>query len=148
MMKKYGYSASMAGSIEATASTAGQIMPPVMGLAAFIIASFVNRPYIEVALMALIPGLLYLTGVSFAVGIFARKNRLPRLKEKADMKMIWRLLPTCLVSFGIVLWLLLGYRSPAIAGLWGIISALGMEWGCVFLNLPVILKRLRVLSLP
>ena len=126
MMKKYGYSASMAGSIEATASTAGQIMPPVMGLAAFIIASFVNRPYIEVALMALIPGLLYLTGVSFAVGIFARKNRLPRLTEKVDVKMIWRLLPTFLVSFGIVLWLLLGYRSPAIAGLWGIISALGM----------------------
>ncbi|MAF07073.1 MAG: hypothetical protein CL389_04365 [Acidiferrobacteraceae bacterium] len=128
MMKRYGYSASMAGSIEATASTAGQIMPPVMGLAAFIIASFVNRPYIEVALMALIPGLLYIVGVSFSVGIFARKHRLPRLKEKVESEMIWRLLPTFLVSFGIVLWLLLGYRSPAIAGLWGIISALGMSW--------------------
>ena len=128
MMKKYGYSPSMAGAIEATASTAGQIMPPVMGLAAFIIASFVNRPYIDVALSAMLPGLLYLAGISVAVGIYAGRHQLPRLQERADMMMILRLLPTFLVSFGIVLWLLLGYRSPAIAGLWGVISALAMSY--------------------
>ncbi|MEO0620726.1 MAG: TRAP transporter fused permease subunit [Pseudomonadota bacterium] len=129
MMKKYGYGGSMAGAIEATASTAGQIMPPILGLAAFIIASFLNRPYIDVALAAMIPGLLYLTGVSIAIVIYARRHDLPKLEEVVDTEMIWRLLPTFVISFGVVLWLLLGYRSPAIAGLWGIVLALGL---CLF----------------
>jgi len=129
MMRKYGYQRSMAGAIEATASTAGQIMPPIMGLAAFIIASFLNRPYIDVALSAMIPGLLYLVGVGIAVTIYAKRYSLPKLTEKADTAMILRLLPTFVISFGVVLWLLLGYRSPAIAGLWGILLALGL---CLF----------------
>lgn len=126
MMKRYGYSGPMAGAIEATASTAGQIMPPILGLAAFIIASFLNLPYIDVALSAMIPGLLYLVGVGIAIVVYARRHELPRLTEKVDREMIIRLLPTFVISFGVVLWLLLGYRSPAIAGLWGIIIALGL----------------------
>lgn len=126
MMKRYGYSGSMAGAIEATASTAGQIMPPILGLAAFIIASFLNLPYIDVALSAMIPGLLYLVGVGIAIVVYARRHELPRLTEVVDTKMIFRLLPTFVISFGVVLWLLIGYRSPAIAGLWGIIIALGL----------------------
>ncbi|WP_435230041.1 TRAP transporter permease [Pseudopelagicola sp. nBUS_20] len=124
MMKKFGYSGPMAGSIEATASTAGQIMPPVMGLAAFIIASFLNLPYINVALSGMIPGLLYLLGVSIAIAVYAKRQELPKLVADVDMSLIWRLLPTFLISFGAVLWLLLGYRSPAIAGLAGIVLAL------------------------
>jgi TRAP transporter 4TM/12TM fusion protein len=127
MMKKYGYRGSMAGAIEATASTAGQIMPPVMGLAAFIIASFLNLPYIDVALNGMIPGLLYLVGVSVAVAVYARRYQLPKLKETVDTTRIKRLLPTFIISFGVVLWLLLGYRSPAIAGLWGIILAIAFS---------------------
>jgi len=128
MMKKYGYRKSMAGAIEATASTAGQIMPPVMGLAAFIIASFLNLPYIDVALFGLIPGLLYLVGVTIAVAVYARRYNLPKLKgEIIDTTRIKRLMPTFIISFGVVLWLLLGYRSPAIAGLWGIILALAFS---------------------
>jgi TRAP transporter 4TM/12TM fusion protein len=126
MMKRYGYSGQMAGAIEATASTAGQIMPPILGLAAFIIASFLNLPYIDVALSAMIPGLLYLVGVGIAIVVYARRHELPKLTEKVDKEMIVRLLPTFVISFGVVLWLLLGYRSPAIAGLWGIIIALGL----------------------
>lgn len=129
MMKKYGYSGTMAGSIEATASTAGQIMPPVMGLAAFIIAAFLNLPYIDVALSGMYPGLLYLTGVTIAVIVYANRNRLPRLVAKVDTAIIWRLMPTFVISFGVVLWLLLGYRSPAIAGLAGIVLALVL---CLF----------------
>ena len=129
MMKKYGYSGTMAGSIEATASTAGQIMPPVMGLAAFIIAAFLNLPYIDVALSGMYPGLLYLTGVTIAVVVYANRNRLPRLVAKVDTAIIWRLMPTFVISFGVVLWLLLGYRSPAIAGLAGIVLALVL---CLF----------------
>jgi TRAP transporter 4TM/12TM fusion protein len=127
MMKKYGYRPSMAGSIEATASTAGQIMPPIMGLAAFIIASFLNKPYIDVALSALIPGLLYLVGVTIAVIVYAKRFQLPKLEETVDTTRIKRLLPTFVISFGVVLWMLLGYRSPAIAGMWGILLAVGLS---------------------
>lgn len=126
MMKKYGYSGPMAGAIEATASTAGQIMPPILGLAAFIIASFLNRPYIDVALSAMVPGLLYLVGCGIAVMIYAKRHNLPKLTEVPNTKMILRLLPTFIISFGVVLWFLLGYRSPAIAGLWGILLALAL----------------------
>lgn len=129
MMKDYGYRASMAGAIEATASSSGQIMPPVLGLAGFIIASFLNRPYIDIALAALIPGLLFLSGVIIAVLVYARRYKLPKLHEPADTKCVLRLMPTFLVSFVVVLVLLLNYYSPSLAGMYGIIVALTL---CVF----------------
>ncbi len=129
MMKKYGYKPPMAGAIEATASTVGQIMPPILGLAGFIIASMLNRPYIDVALAALIPALLYIAGVLFGVLIYARRNNIPKLAEAVDRTVIYRLLPTFVFSFGVVLILLLGYRSPAYAGLVGIAVALTF---CIF----------------
>ena len=124
MMKKHGYSASMAGSIEAAASTAGQIMPPVLGLAAFIIASFLNVPYVDVALAAVIPGVLYLTGISIGIYVYARRNELPKLNEVVDTVMIWRMLPAFVASFGVVLYLLVNYYSPSLAGLWGVLIAI------------------------
>jgi TRAP transporter 4TM/12TM fusion protein len=59
LMKRGGYSPRMAGAIEAVASTGGQIMPPVMGAAAFLMAEFLKQPYAEIALAALVPALLY-----------------------------------------------------------------------------------------
>ncbi|RLA47639.1 MAG: hypothetical protein DRR42_17435 [Gammaproteobacteria bacterium] len=129
MMKRYGYQSSMAAAIEASASTAGQILPPVLGLAGFLIASLLNRPYIEVALAALIPGLLYLTGNIIGVVTYANRRQLPKLTEKINTEVIRKMSPTFLVSFGLVVWLLLGYRSPAFAGLVGIAAALFM---CLF----------------
>src|SRR5690606_21744903 len=61
--------------------------------------------------------------------VYARRLRLPRLQEHADVGMIVRLLPTFLISFVIVLWLLLSYYSPSLAGLIGILVALGL---CLF----------------
>jgi TRAP transporter 4TM/12TM fusion protein len=124
MMKEKGYSASMAGAIEATAGTAGQIMPPVLGLAAFIIAAMLNKPYVEIALAAVIPGLLYMTGVTAGVLVYARRNRLPRLNEPVDVHLIIRLLPAFLISFSIVMYMLIAYYSPSLAGLVGMLVAL------------------------
>lgn len=131
MMKRYGYRPSMAGAIEATASTAGQIMPPVLGLAAFIIAALLNIAYVDVAMAALIPALLYMSGVTIAVIVYARRQDLPRLTEPVDMVLIWRMLPTFAISFGVVLWLLLAYYSPSMAGLVGcaVAVALGLTQG-------------------
>jgi len=124
MMKKYGYSPAMAGAIEAAASTSGQIMPPVLGLAAFIIASFLSMKYIDIVKAAVIPGALYMTGISIAVMVYARRHRLPKLREPVDAAVMWRTLPAFLVSFVAVCWLLLDYYSPSMAGFAGCLIAL------------------------
>ncbi len=123
MMKRYHYSGAMAGAIEATASSAGQILPPVLGLAGFLIASFLGIPYVTVALAALVPGLLYLAGISTAIAVYAMRENLPKLDESVDMALIWRMTPTFLVSFVAVIWLLLGFRSPGYAALIGMAAA-------------------------
>lgn len=124
MMTRYHYSGAMAGAIEATASSAGQILPPVLGLAGFLIASFLGIPYVTVALAALVPGLLYLAGISAAIAVYALRENLPTLDEQIDRTLIWRMLPTFLVSFIAVIYLLLGFRSPGYAALVGIALAL------------------------
>ena len=67
MMKKTGYKPEFAGAVEAASSTGGQIMPPIMGAAAFLMAEYMGIPYIEVATKALIPALLYFTGIFITV---------------------------------------------------------------------------------
>ena len=129
MMKSHGYRKDMAGAIEAVASTSGQIMPPILGLAGFIIALFLNVPYIEVALAALIPALLFLSGTTFGVITCASNERLEKMQDKVDYKAIWRMLPTFLASFTAVVILLVGYFSPAIAGIVGISIAVSL---CLF----------------
>ena len=124
MMKTHGFRPTMSGAIEAVASTSGQIMPPILGLAAFIIASFLNMPYIDVALAALIPALLFLSGTFIGVLVYARRFELPKLSDRADRTLILRVLPAFLVSFLTVLVLLLFYYSPSLAGLVGVAVAL------------------------
>ena len=124
LMIKGGYSRPMAGAIEATASTAGQIMPPVLGLAAFLIAAFLSIPYIAVVKAAVIPGLLYMTGVTLGVLVYAKRHDLPRLPGSADLRMIWRLVPAFVVSFVVVIVMLVNFFSPSMAGLAGIATAL------------------------
>ena len=127
MMKKHGYSASMAGAIEAVASTAGQIMPPILGLAGFLIAALLNIPYIQVAGAALIPALLFIIGVIISVSLCARRQRIPKLVEDFDLARVLRIAPTFVVSFAVVLLMLLMHYSPSIAGMCGIASALGLS---------------------
>ena len=73
MMKKTGYKPEFAGAVEAASSTGGQIMPPIMGAAAFLMAEYMGIPYIQVAAMAIIPALLYFTGIFCAVHLEAKK---------------------------------------------------------------------------
>lgn len=89
MMKKLGYKPHFAGAVEATASTGGQIMPPIMGAAAFIMAEALGKSYIDIAIAATIPAILYFTSVFFMIHWEAvrtglrgmRKEELPNLKE-------------------------------------------------------------------
>lgn len=89
MMKKLGYRPSFAGAVEAAASTGGQLMPPVMGAAAFLMAEFVGVPYFDVVKAAVIPALLYYIGVWLGVHYEAKKfglkgtprEELPKFKD-------------------------------------------------------------------
>jgi TRAP transporter 4TM/12TM fusion protein len=89
LMKRIGYRPAFAGAVEAVASTGGQIMPPIMGAAAFVMAEFLGIAYIEVAKYALIPAVLYFGAVFMAVHFEARrvgmvglpKSELPSLKD-------------------------------------------------------------------
>ena len=99
MMKKTGYKPEFAGAVEAAASTGGQIMPPIMGAAAFLMAEYMNRPYAEVALKAILPAVLYFTGIYIAVHLEAKKlglkgiprNELPKFSKL--LPKIYLLLP-------------------------------------------------------
>ena len=76
MMKKLGYHKNFAGAVEAAASTGGQLMPPIMGAAAFLMAEFVGIPYMEVVKAAVVPAILYFLGVFLGVHFEAKKNHL------------------------------------------------------------------------
>ena len=88
MMKKTGYKAEFAGAVEAAASTGGQIMPPIMGAAAFLMAEYMGISYATVAVTAILPAVLYFTGIYIAVHLEARKlglkgiprDQLPKLR--------------------------------------------------------------------
>ncbi len=73
MMKRLGYKPEFAGAVEAAASTGGQIMPPIMGAAAFLMAEFIGVPYSTVAVQAILPAFLYFTGIFLMVHLEAKK---------------------------------------------------------------------------
>ena len=73
MMKQTGYKPEFAGAVEAAASTGGQIMPPIMGAAAFLMAEYMNLPYATVAVKAILPAVLYFAGIFIAVHLEAKK---------------------------------------------------------------------------
>lgn len=73
MMKKTGYKPEFAGAVEAASSTGGQIMPPIMGAAAFLMAEYMGLPYKDVAVKAILPAVLYFSGIFIAVHLEAKK---------------------------------------------------------------------------
>ena len=81
MMKKTGYKPEFAGAVEAAASTGGQIMPPIMGAAAFLMAEYMDIPYAQVAVKAILPAVLYFTGIFMAVHLEAKKLGLKGLSR-------------------------------------------------------------------
>ena len=105
MMKKTGYKPEFAGAVEAAASTGGQIMPPIMGAAAFLMAEYMNLPYAEVAVKAILPAVLYFTGIFIAVHLEAKKLGLKGI-SKEEMpkwsylaKNIYLILPLVLLIY-------------------------------------------------
>ena len=127
MMKRAGYAPHVAAAIEAVASTGGQIMPPVMGVAAFLIAEFLAIPYSEVALAAVIPALLYYLALFVQVDLEAAKGGLlglpgPQLPRfRTVMRRGWSFLIPLLV---LVYTLMIAVWEAGKAGMAAVITAL------------------------
>jgi TRAP transporter 4TM/12TM fusion protein len=128
LMKKLGYKPEFAAAVEATASTGGQIMPPVMGAGAFIMAEFLTVPYIKIALAAAIPALLYYLGVASSVHFEARKSRLQRLPKEVIPSMK-KTLPksACLfVPVTILVYLMMTGYDPTTSVLWATAASMSL----------------------
>ncbi len=123
LMRKVGYPPQFAGAVEAAASTGGQLMPPIMGAAAFIMAEFLGVPYIKIAACAIVPAFLYFFAVGFMVHLKAKKEGLEGLPRESLPK-FWNVLREKWLLVGpliIIVYLLISGSSPFLAAFWGII---------------------------
>lgn len=130
MMKRLGYKHSVAGAVEALASNGGQIMPPIMGAAAFILAAYSNKPYIEVAIASLIPALLYFGGLFWFIHLEADKTGLVGIPadERPSLKEVLlkggHLMLPLIVLIGSLFY---GY-TPTRAAFYAIIFTIAISW--------------------
>lgn len=125
LMKSLGYEPEFAGAVEAAASTGGQIMPPVMGSAAFLIAESVGIPYSQLMLVALIPALLYFSGIWIMVDFEARRKGLkglPREKLPPAKPLLLQKGHLVLPLAAIIYFMLSGFTITRSA-LWGVAIA-------------------------
>ncbi len=126
MMKETGYKPEFAGAVEAAASTGGQIMPPIMGAAAFLMADFIGVPYSSILSRAILPALLYFTGIFISVHLEAKrlklsgipKEELPKFRNLA--KKLYLLLPLIML----VVWVSGNYMTMQRAASFAIVLAI------------------------
>jgi len=125
LMRRMGFRPAYAGAVEAAASTGGQIMPPVMGAAAFIMAEYLNVPYSTIVIAAIIPAALYFTSLLFAVHLQARVRGLDSVSANTaaaqPLRQVLRegwyhLLPLITLIYALVILRM----SPMLAALWAI----------------------------
>lgn len=130
LMKSVGYEPYFAGAVEAVASTGGQIMPPVMGAGAFIMAQFLGVPYIEVAIAAIVPALLYYFAVMVQVHFEATHLGLKGL-SRAQLPPLLPLLKSkgfLLLPLIAIIYLLLAGYTPLMAAFNGILVSFVLSW--------------------
>lgn len=146
LMKKTGYKKEFAGAVEAVASTGGQIVPPIMGAAAFIIASYLGIPYIEIVYAAIIPALLYYISLYVQVDLRAKRNNLKGI-DKKDLPSVWGVVKIGFLFFVplfVIIYMLVAGFSPMRAGLFAIIATVivAMIKGATRLSFKQIVKAL------
>lgn len=128
MMRRLGYRREFAAAVEAAASTGGQIMPPIMGAGAFVMAELLQVSYYKIALAATIPALLYYLGVGATIHFEAKKTGLrpvPReLIPSLGQILTWGKAAPLFVPVAVLSWLLLAGRSPQLAAFWAALAGL------------------------
>jgi len=130
LMIKTGFKKQFAAAVESVASASGQLVPPIMGSAAFLIADFTRTPYVDVATAAALPALLYLFAVWFMVHLETLKYGLPSM-DAAMVRDARRQIPMDIhmAMVLVIVVVLLVYRfTPFYAAYIGILSAVGLSW--------------------
>lgn len=122
-MRKAGYRPEFAAGVEATASTGGQLTPPIMGAAAFLMVEFAGVPYTEVMRVAIVPALLYFIAIYSMVHLEAHRLSLSGTNDAGDSIItILRRRGYLLMSIAVMIWLLWRGYTPTAAGFWAVIS--------------------------
>ncbi|MGO2241919.1 MAG: TRAP transporter permease [Halomonas sp.] len=124
LMKKLGYKAKQAGGIEAAASTGGQIMPPLMGAGAFLIAEYTNTPYLDIVKVSILPAIMYFSTVYLFVHIIALKQGMQGL-PKAELPQVRQVLKDgwhFLLPLAVLVWLLALSMSPMRVGYYAVVT--------------------------
>src|SRR5690554_7357015 len=144
LMKRFGYKPAFAGGVEATASMGGQLMPPVMGAVAFIMAETLNVPYADIVKAAIIPAVLYFYGAFWMVHLEAGKHGLMGMDKKDlpsplnALKKQWYLV----IPLVALVWLLVGGYTPLFAGTVGLAFTVVLILGAsVAIGLPNVAIR-------
>ncbi|WP_299481440.1 TRAP transporter fused permease subunit [uncultured Roseibium sp.] len=131
IMKREGYQPAQAGAIEAVASTGGQLMPPVMGAAAFIMAEIVGVPYTSVMAVAILPALLFFGSAFFVVHLQAVRSGIePRAEDQSDGRPLGEVLlhgAPFIGAFAVLVGLMLSGFSPFKASLWAMAVLVGLD---------------------
>jgi TRAP transporter 4TM/12TM fusion protein len=126
LMKRTGFRPAFAAAVESVASTGGQIMPPVMGAVAFVMAEFLAVPYLQITIWAIVPAALYYLSVFFAVHFEAKRYRLAGIPED-ELPKLWQVMlirgQMFIPMFVILIGLIMGYSAPLCA-LWAALSCL------------------------
>lgn len=131
LMKRTGYQPHFAGAVEAVASSGGQLMPPVMGAAAFVISEMTGISYLRICAAALIPAVLYYAGLFTAVHLEAKRTGLRGLTDEEVPKLSYTLRTQGYLAISalvLVYFLAVRLTSPSYAAFWGIISAIVLSF--------------------
>ena len=130
LMKRIGYRSSFAGAVEAVASTGGQLMPPIMGSAAFLMADFLGIPYMQIMYAAIIPSMLYYITLYYLLDMEAASSGMVGMKA-SDLPRTWSTLKGGVVSLlpVVLIVVMLFHRySPFMAAFYGIVLTYILSW--------------------
>lgn len=126
-MIRAGFKPHLPAAILATAAQGGQITPPIMGVAAFFMAAFLNKDYIEIAMRGVIPAFLYYLSLGLGVFFLTRTHGIPVKRESVDWSLILRVSPTFFIPLILIVVLLVQRFSPMYAGFYGIVAVLALS---------------------
>ncbi len=130
LMKRAGFPARFAAGVEASASTGGQIMPPIMGAGAFVMASYTQIPYLTIVAVSVLPAIMYFLTVAFWIRIEAKKRGLQPSEEEAPRftEIMRRGGITFLLPIGVLVAMLVNGFTPTYAAASGIVAVIAASW--------------------
>ena len=126
-MKAAGYKPEQAGGIESAASTCGPIVPPVMGVAAFIMSGMTGIAYSKIIIVAVIPALFYVICAGINVELSARRMDIQGLVGKPNMKELFYKMPIFLIALGLIIFLFSRGAPPLTVGFWASILVMALS---------------------